>query len=131
MRRFHANLHPRAQVVDEEKVGPIGGMILIAISENNPMTAQQIGTLLGRDKSQVSRVVGLLEKKGLIERIADEDDARSSTLHLSEAGTFQVAAFSGVMVETTKDLVGHLSREEVEQFSALLSKILDPGLSDQ
>ena len=124
MRRFHSDLHPRAQAVDQEKIGPIGGMILYVISETSPTTAQEISETLGRDKSQVSRVIGLLTRKGLVQTTAHERDARSVSLRLSKQGTLQLAAFNGAMVETTKSVLGPLSQDEVRQFSALLTKIL-------
>ncbi|MEL7110611.1 MAG: MarR family winged helix-turn-helix transcriptional regulator [Pseudomonadota bacterium] len=124
MRRFHSDLHPRAQAVDQEKIGPIGGMILYVISENRTNTAQEISQTLGRDKSQVSRVVSLLIQKGLVETSAHEHDARRVTLCLSKQGELQVASFNGAMVETTKSVLGHLSRIEIQRFSNLLSKIL-------
>lgn len=124
MRRFHSDLHPRAQKVDRDKIGPIGGMILYVISENSPTTAQEISATLGRDKSQVSRVVSLLIQKGLVETAAHERDARRVTLRLSKQGELQVASFNGAMVETAKSVVGHLSQSEIKQFSNLLSKIL-------
>lgn len=124
MRHFHSDLHPRAQRIDQEKIGPIGGMILLVISETSPITAQAIGTTLGRDKSQISRIVSLLIKKGLIETVTDQNDARRTELYLTEKGALQVAAFNGAMVETTKALLAHLSAEEVDQFSDLMAKIL-------
>ena len=128
MRRFHAELHPRATRIDTEKVGPIGGMFLLFMSENSPTTAQAIADTLGRDKAQVSRVIGLLVQKGLVTKTADEDDARRSDLCLTERGRLQVAAFNGASVEATRNTLGHLSREDIQLFSDLLSKILEaPG----
>lgn len=124
MRAVHAELHPRAQRVDQERVGPIGGMILFVISETSPTTAQAIAENIGRDKSQVSRLIGLLVKKGLVEKSMKADDARSSDLRLTERGRLQVAAFNGALVETTKKTLAPLSQDEVRQFSKLLAKIL-------
>lgn len=124
MRRFHSDLHPRAQTIDKEKVGPIGGMIMYEISEKPRITAQEISVSIRRDKSQVSRVVSLLLRKGLLEKSADHNDARRTELCLSRKGKLQLAAFNGALVETTKSMLGHLSSAEAKQFSKLLSKIL-------
>ena len=130
MRRFHSDLHPRALRVDHEKVGPIGGMILYVISENSPVTAQEISATLGRDKSQISRIVSLLIKKGLVEKSAAAGDARSFELRLSQKGALQLAAFNGAMVETTKTLLAHLDSAQIDQFSELLTKILAQTQAD-
>ncbi|MEL7540652.1 MAG: MarR family winged helix-turn-helix transcriptional regulator [Pseudomonadota bacterium] len=124
MRRFHSDMHPRAQKVDTEKVGPIGGMILFVISENSPVTAGEIGALIGRDKSQISRIISMLIRKGLVEKSADEADARRAKLRLSNTGELQVATFHGALVETMKNVLSDLNREERAQFSALLGKVL-------
>lgn len=126
MRRFHSDLHPRAQRIDEEKVGPIGGMILFVISESSPVSAQEIAQTLGRDKSQVSRVISLLVRKGLVEKSTAASDARSSNLCLTEKGLLQVAAFNGALVETAKTTLSALNQKELQLFSGLLTKILEP-----
>ena len=80
MRRFHSGLHPRAVRIDDEKIGPIGGMILFVIAETSPTSALAISSILGRDKAQISRVVSLLERKGMIEKSTAKADARMSEL---------------------------------------------------
>ena len=125
MRRFHADLHPRASRIDSEKVGPIGGMFLLYISENVSTTAQDISSALGRDKAQVSRVLGLLAQKGLVAKSQSEEDGRSSQLRLTESGQLQVAAFNGALMEATRSTLGHLTPEDKQSFSELLSKILE------
>ncbi|MEM9669092.1 MAG: MarR family transcriptional regulator [Pseudomonadota bacterium] len=124
MRRFHSNLHPRAERIDKEKIGPVGGMILIVISESGPTTAQLIGSTLGRDKSQVSRLLNLLVKKGLVEKSTNDIDARRLEIRLTEKGLLQVAAFNGALIEATKTILGNLNKDEARQFSNLLSKIM-------
>ena len=127
MRRFHSGLHPRAVRIDDEKIGPIGGMILFVIAETSPTSALAISSILGRDKAQISRVVSLLERKGMIEKSTAKADARMSELRLTDKGKLQVAAFNGALVETTRQTLGHLSPEEIQQFSNLLGKILGPN----
>ena len=127
MRRFHSDMHPRALKVDTEKVGPIAGMILFVISEQSPVTASEIAALLGRDKSQISRLISLLMRKGLVVKTTHDGDARRADLRLSEAGALQVAAFHGALVETTKSVFGDLNRDERAVFSNLLTKVLREG----
>lgn len=131
LRRFHSEMHPRAQQVDAEKIGPIGGMILLVISEHSAITARSIGEALGRDKSQVSRMVSLLMQKGLVEKTLDQRDARVSQLSLTDKGALQVAAFNGALVETTRSVLEPLSPDDVAQFSALLEKILSSPAEHQ
>lgn len=131
MRRFHADMHPRAVRVDQEKIGPVGGMILLAIDESSPIALQVLANRLGRDKSQISRIVQTLVRKGLVEKAAHDEDARVSELTVTEKGNLQIAGFRGALVETTRNILGPLDRDEADQFSKLLSKILNaPGEAD-
>ncbi|MDJ0920187.1 MAG: MarR family transcriptional regulator [Henriciella sp.] len=124
MRRFQAELHPRAVEIDAAKVGPIGGMMLIAIGERGAISSQALAAALGRDKSQISRVVSLLIQKQLVEKRAHAEDGRVSDLVLTERGELQVAGFNGALKEATRQTLSALSRDEMEQFSAMLSKVL-------
>lgn len=125
MRRFHADLHPHASKIDEKKIGPIGGMILFVIAESGTITSQGLAATLGRDKSQVSRIVNSLIRKNLIEKHTTESDARVSQLSLTKTGNMQVASFNGALVEATKSTLAPLNQDEIETFSKLLAKILN------
>lgn len=127
MRRIHARLHPKAVRVDTEKVGPVGGMVLFAIDEFAPVSLTHLGQTVARDKSQLTRLVHLLEHKGLISRAASETDARISLLSLTQTGEELVRKLRSALRETVQDVLVLLDAEERETLEYLLRKALSSG----
>ena len=124
MRRIHSDVHPRASAVDAERLGPIGGMVLMAIVEREPVSVQTLVDVTGRDKSQMSRMVQMLERKALIVRHQDPNDQRVSLLRSTEAGRDQVALFHGVLVSVVGRLLEPLDPKERRQLSDSIARIL-------
>lgn len=124
MRLIHAELHPRAPEFDLHNVGPIGGMLLIAIGESEPVDVGTIVHALGRDKSQVSRLVQSMERKGLIQRTQNAEDARVSILQLTSDGRAQVTGITEALTDIVDGLFAPLNPEERTQFQALLDIVL-------
>lgn len=123
LRRFNADLNPRAAAVDVENIGPIGGMVLLTLHEAGDLTAKALSEKMGRDKSQISRLIHHLEQRGLIAKAGDARDARRSILQLTDKGVSQVAAFHTALTATTDAICTPLSAAEVTTLSALLTKI--------
>lgn len=127
MRRIHANVRPKAQAIDIERVGPLGGMILISIGENQPIAIQKLATMLARDKAQMTRHIQMLERRNLVTRTPSPDDGRVTLINLTERGHELVLGFQTAMAEVIEDLLQGVDKAEIEQFSAVLSKALLSG----
>lgn len=123
VRRIHEQLHHRALAVDHEKVGPYGGMVLMAISELSPTPVQEITLRMARDKSQITRKLQELERKGLVERLKDANDGRVSLLRLTARGEELVAAFQSALGEVIDALLGPLPPEDRAELVRLLDQI--------
>lgn len=124
MRRIHANLHPKAQAVDAEKVGPLGGMVLITIAENEPVSMQMLTRQLARDKAQMTRLIQMLERKALLQRVQSSEDGRVSLISLTTRGHTLVSSFQAGLAEVVEDLLEGIDATERRQFSATLRKVL-------
>jgi DNA-binding MarR family transcriptional regulator len=70
--------------------------VLAAVSwigrEAGPPTQQQVAEFAGIDRMMTSKVLGTLEVRGLIERVADDGDARQRRCHLTGAGRGSIPA---------------------------------------
>ena len=90
---------------------------------NEGITAAQLGELCGKNKADVSRMVAILEKKGLVQKIAVGRNMYRAKLLLTEEGkraAEQVRKRAAVAVE----LAGNgLSPEERETFYKALELI--------
>ena len=60
--------------------------IIGEIGRNSSLTAKELEEYLSVDKGYMSRMMQNLEKKGLIERVKSETDAREKHLRLTEEG---------------------------------------------
>ena len=122
MRRLNARVHAQAPEFDREKVGPIGGMILMTLAEVQPAPMQRIATMMGRDKAQLSRMFSSLERKGLVTRSANSLDQRSSLLRLTPKGDQLVIAIKQAVGGAVSELLAPLDPEERVEMLRLLAK---------
>lgn len=121
MRRLNARVHEQAPIFDSDRIGPIGGMVLMTLSEVQPAPMQQITKMMGRDKAQLSRLFSNLERRELVFRSANSGDKRSTLLSLTPKGEAFVVAIKQVVGEAIDELLAPLSAGERAEMLRLLS----------
>ena len=126
MRRIHADLTPRARDFDYEKVGAIGAMLLLTIGEGEPVELQTVIAKMGRDKSQITRLIQSLERKGLVEKHRNDEDAREIILALTPAGVRQLDSIKDALTAVIETIFQPLTQKETQQFFDILSRLLEP-----
>ena len=124
MRRIHAGVHPKAAAVDDEKVGPVGGMVLFAIEELQPVPLLKLGRAVARDKSQITRLMHTLESKDLIQRQAAKTDARVSLISLAPKGCKLVGELRNILRDVVDETLSGLDADERTVLHHLLTKAL-------
>jgi DNA-binding MarR family transcriptional regulator len=82
-----------------------------------------LSRLLGRDRSAITRMVSVLEKKGLLKRSADDSDARVNRIYLTREGKSLRHLAEQSAVKTLDQALAGFSREEAEVFKAMLEKM--------
>lgn len=122
MRRMNARILSQAPIFDADRIGPIGGMILMTLSEVQPAPMQQIVELMGRDKAQISRMFANLERRELVVRSRSEIDQRSSLLSLTPKGEEFVVTIKEVVGDAVGKLIEPLNQPERDELLRLLSK---------
>lgn len=75
-------------------------------------------------KPSASNMVVRLEKKGLVNRIACEDDARSKRVVLSESAMQNMSLETVVYKDMAAQMMSRLNEEEAKQLVLLLEKAL-------
>lgn len=123
MRRMNAGIEARAPLFDTERVGPIGGMVLLTIAEHQPLTMQAIAEAMARDKGQLSRTISMLERRELVIRRPNPADQRSALLELSDKGSDVVAVIKQTLNEVLGGILEPLSEAERVQLLSLLGKL--------
>lgn len=122
VRRMHISLHKKAPQFDTERVGPSGAMLLLTLDEMGSGPLHALTARLARDKSQMTRLVQSLERKGLILRTPSTQDNRVTLVSLTPAGRDVVETHQAAIAETIEGSLTALSDAEKQQFQALLAK---------
>ena len=97
---------------------------LLGASEG--LSATELSRLCGVDRAQVSRVVGELERAGLLFKAAPGSKRRyRGSLLLTDAGREQAEAMSGIVSSKLAEVSAELRADEVETFYKVFRKIAD------
>ncbi|MEM9140242.1 MAG: MarR family transcriptional regulator [Pseudomonadota bacterium] len=123
MRRIHAALNEKAPEFDTHSVGPGGGILLLTLAEAEPMRIQDLVRRMARDKSQITRAVSTMERKGLIQRRSDPDDGRGRVLALTPEGRQTVRVLQGAVAGVLGEILAPLSDLEQGALREMLRRI--------
>ncbi|WP_424965163.1 MarR family winged helix-turn-helix transcriptional regulator [Dinoroseobacter sp. S375] len=123
MRRIHSALQARAAEFDTENVGPAGGMLLLTLAEMGQPEIHELTARFARDKSQMTRVIGMLETKGLVTKRPSQRDQRASVVLLTPKGHRVVAELSTALAEAIETLVAPLNTDERQVLKTLMARI--------
>lgn len=97
----------------------------IATLRNPGITASELKEHLKLSQSTVAGIIARLEAKGLIEKTADEADARKAILMPTTQGRLLEEPLKEIAIHTQQHLVEGMSEEEEAEFSRLLQIALD------
>ena len=97
--------------------------VLMVLSDLQGITQDHLAGILLIDKGSVARAVNVLESKGIVRRIADENNRRAVRLHLTEAGERLIPDVVKIDREWEEAAFSGFTEEEKTQAKALLHKI--------
>lgn len=113
-----------------DELSSTNGYIIVYISQSNPPVYQRdLERAFGITRSTASRVISLMEKKGLIERRSVANDARlkeialtSKAVELSENVRLELSSFERKLMhdftpKETEQLLSYLKRMEKNLFT--------------
>lgn len=84
----------------------------------------ELATKTGRDKFTISRIVSLLEKKGLVSSRPDPKDKRRSNVFLTHHGKALQEPVTEIVEHFSRDLFEGLSAEDIAALRRLLEHIV-------
>lgn len=104
--RYHADLQP------------LGYGVLRHVIDHQPVRAADIASVLGIDKSAVSRQVSMLRELELLETADDPDDGRAVLLVATDSAvatreqlrTESTSGYGRIFADWSSDDIGHLAR---------------------
>lgn len=103
-------------------ITPEQWVILAKLSEKD-MYQTELASMSFRDKPTVSRIVDLLEKKNLVQRIPDKDDGRKYHVSITSNGLAVIDKATPAVNESRELGWTNLSDEEYESLIAILDKV--------
>lgn len=100
-------------------------LIGIVYRAKTGVTLSDVATNLGVKLPLVTIMVDFLEKKGLIDRVANKADGRSKLLMPTKDGITIVSTIEKELTESLKPLLNGVSPEQMNAFQSVLQSIID------
>lgn len=97
--------------------------ILATLQAEPGLTARDVASRASLDKVAVSRAVGALGERGLLQRRPMASDGRACRLHLSRRGIALFRRIAPLALAWEEQLLAPLSRSEQKQFLRLLARV--------
>lgn len=109
------------QILQNYDIAPEQRATLEIIKYEKEVNQTKIATILGKDKTTISRTLATLEKKYLIEKIPI--DKRTNQIQLTQLGEEILLKSALVVTAFREKLTDNLDEKEVEKLIELLEKV--------
>ncbi|WP_299121384.1 MarR family transcriptional regulator [uncultured Tenacibaculum sp.] len=98
--------------------------ILNRLNENSALTQKEVAKITFKDNANITRIVDKLEKKGLIERLADPNDRRAWKISITKDGKNIRNQIEPLAIEVLKKATNGLTNKQVDDFNRTSNVIL-------
>lgn len=116
----HLVIQLHNEKLEKEGVTSSQERLLTLLYINNGATQSELQQDLLIKPSSVTKLIDVLEQKGLVTRIADSKDARVKIIHLSEKGQLMEAKLWDIKKQMEERIAKSLSEEQQTQLVELL-----------
>lgn len=99
-------------------------LLLKKLHERNGQIQNDLAFITDRSKTSLTRLIGTMEKKGLVYRVGCETDRRVNRVYYTEKGKAIFAQAEPVFLEVIEQLTENLSKEQVELTIDTLEQII-------
>ena len=123
MRKLEAKMHKGMPKVDHARIGPMGGLLLMQLESMQPCSIQALATAMGRDNSQLTRLLRDLEGKGVLTRYPSPSDGRMTLLELTQGGEDFLTSAKSVLTRAVDEIIAPLEEREKAMLIDLLKKV--------
>lgn len=125
--RLHALTRARIEALLAENgitgIEPCHGDIFAVLFAEESLPLTELADKAHRSKSTVSVMVARLVKAGWLEKRADPEDARRTTVALTEKGRKLEGVFAAVSETLIKELSAGFTEEELRVFDGLVDRM--------
>ena len=99
-------------------------MVLGPIWQLESASQKELGEITLKDKTSITRLVDILEKKNLVVRFEDQIDHRIKRVILTNAGKQLFFDVLPIMEKTREEVRKDISDQDIETFKKVLSNII-------
>ena len=99
-------------------------MVLGPIWQLESASQKELGEITLKDKTSITRLVDVLEKKNLVVRVEDQIDHRIKRVILTNAGKQLFFDVLPIMEKTREEVRKDISDQDIETFKNVLSSII-------
>jgi len=100
--------------------------VLVALSDDGPLSQAELGRRLAIDRSDVAAIAAELEQRALLARTRDDRDRRRNVVTITPAGEAALARMDEAIERAQARLLAPLSSPEQRQLSELLGRLIEP-----
>ena len=98
--------------------------VLVALSDDGPLSQADLGRRLSIDRSDMAAVVAELEQRGLVARARDDRDRRRNVVTVTAVGEDALARMDTAIAAAQDELLAPLAAPERQQLTELLTRLL-------
>lgn len=117
---FFAEFYARFGHMD---VSPAEHAVLSLVRDNSGIRQGELGRLLKIKRSNMTKTMRALERRGLITRTPPESDGRAFEVHLTAKGRKMQAELAATVYDADRQSAAALTDAEKKQLLALLKKL--------
>ena len=99
-------------------------MVLGPIWQLESASQKELGEITLKDKTSITRLIDILEKKNLVVRVEDQIDHRIKRVILTNAGKQLFFDVLPIMEKTREEVRKDISDQDIETFKKVLSSII-------
>ncbi|MBF0274628.1 MAG: MarR family transcriptional regulator [Nitrospinae bacterium] len=96
--------------------------LLKILNENPAITQTEISEYLYKNKTTITRMMDVLEKKGYITKVRQNNDRRSFRISVTKSGKSLISELSGIFDPKIERLNNVFSEEEMASFLKVIDK---------
>ena len=102
------------------KITPEQYMVLNMIEDDNPPSQNKLCKLLCKDKSNMTRIISVLEEKGLITK---EQNSKNNVIKITDKGRTLRAEITPVMLKSRKNYLKDITQDDMYTCVKVLEQI--------
>jgi len=100
-------------------------VIIANLNRKNGQFQQQLADNTYKNKTSVTRMINALQKKGLVERVSDQEDLRQKRVFLTQKGAQLYEKLRPLAMQVQEKATQGIDSEEMEYCKNILLKIYD------